>query len=102
MESVTNKKKRQGKPAAMRTDPKGKTVDNKILLAMSDGEYHKVCPHLEFVELPQRFSLHEPNKKMEFAYFLNEGLASIVVSTRGGRDVEAGAGFGGFVGTGPA
>jgi len=100
MESVKKKRKRQGKPAATRTDPKGKAIANKILLAMSDGDYRKVCPHLEFVQLPQRFSLHEPNKKMEFAYFLNHGLASIVVSTRGGRDVEAGVvGFEGFVGT---
>jgi CRP-like cAMP-binding protein len=58
---------------------------------------------LEFVELPQRFSLHEPNHKMEFAYFLNRGLASIAVSTRDGRDVEAGVvGYEGFVGTAPA
>jgi CRP-like cAMP-binding protein len=83
-----------------RTNVKGKPIVNKLLLAISDSEFHKVCPSLEFVELPQYFNLHEPNQKMEFAYFLNRGLASIVVSTRGGRDVEAGVvGYEGFVGT---
>lgn len=97
---VTDNRKHHEKPAVNRTNPKGKPITNKILLAMTDSEFHKLCPHLEFVELPQRFSLHEPNKKLEFAYFLNRGLASIVVSTRGGRDVEAGVvGYEGFVGT---
>ena len=97
---MTQNRKRQEKRAAVRTNAKGKPITNKILLGMADAEFHKICPHLEFVELPQRFSLHEPNQKMEFAYFLNRGLASIVVSTRGGRDVEAGVvGYEGFVGT---
>src|SRR5579863_8977203 len=96
---MTENGRRRGKSAAVRTNAKGKPVTNKILLSMSDAEFHKLRPHLEFVELPQRFSLHEPNRKMEFAYFLNRGLASIVVSTRGGRDVEAGVvGYEGFVG----
>jgi CRP-like cAMP-binding protein len=100
VDPVTNRQNRQESSAGKRTNLAGKPVTNKILLAISDGEYHKVCPHLEFLELPQRFSLHEPNKKMQFAYFLNRGLASIVVSTRGGRDVEAGVvGYEGIVGT---
>ena len=86
--------------AARRTNLAGKPVENKILLAISDTEFQKLRPHLEFLGLPQHFNLHEPNKKMKFAYFLNQGLASIVVSTRGGRDVEAGVvGYEGIVGT---
>jgi CRP-like cAMP-binding protein len=44
-------------------------------------------------------SLHEPHKRQRFAYFLNRGLASIVVGMRQGKDVEAGVvGFEGAVG----
>jgi CRP-like cAMP-binding protein len=83
-----------------RTNGSGKAVRNKILLSISPTEYAKIRPHLEFIVLPQGFHLHEPSERLKFAYFLNRGLASIVVSTKGGRDVEAGVvGFEGLVPT---
>ena len=86
--------------AGERTNTAGKPVANKILLSLSDAEYRRIRPYLEFVELPQYCSLHEPKEKLRFAYFPNRGLVSIVVATRGGRDVEAGVvGYEGAVGT---
>lgn len=83
-----------------RTNPAGKPVGNKILLSISDAEYRKIRPHLEFVDLPHHLSLHGPREKLQFAYFLNRGLASIVVATQEGRDVEAGVvGYEGVIGT---
>jgi CRP-like cAMP-binding protein len=83
-----------------RTNASGKPVRNKILLSISDAEYRKIRPALEFVDLPHHFNLHEPSERVKFGYFLNSGLASIVVATKGGRDVEAGVvGREGFVGT---
>jgi CRP-like cAMP-binding protein len=83
-----------------RTNDKGKAVRNKILLSISDTDYKRLRPALEFVELRHHMNLHEPTQKLKFAYFLNSGLASIVVATKGGRDVEAGVvGREGFVGT---
>ncbi len=74
-------------------------MGNKLLLSIPVPEYHRIYRHLEFLELPSHLSLHEPHKKQRFLYFLNRGLASIVVATRGGRDVEAGvAGHEGAVG----
>lgn len=73
-----------------RTNPAGKPVTNKLLLSIPDPEYHAIRPHLEFLDLPDHYALHDPNERMKFAYFLNRGLASIVVSTSSGRDVEAG------------
>jgi hypothetical protein len=73
-----------------RRDALGRRVGNKILLSIPKAEYRKICPHLEFLDLPSHRTLHEPHKKQQFVYFLNCGLASIVVATRGGRDVEAG------------
>jgi CRP-like cAMP-binding protein len=82
-----------------RTNPAGRPVANKILLSIPDAEYRRVRPHLEFLDLPSHLSLHEPREKLEFAYFLNRGLVSSVVTTKGGRDVEAGVvGYEGIVG----
>jgi CRP-like cAMP-binding protein len=83
-----------------RTNPSGRPVRNLILLSLSDAEYRKIRPHLEFVELPSRASLHEPLARAKFAYFVNAGLASVMVAMRGGKDVEAGVvGKEGMVGT---
>jgi CRP-like cAMP-binding protein len=81
-----------------RTNPDGKPVTNRILLSISDSEFRAIRPHLEFVHLPDRLSLHEPKEKLRFAYFLNRCLVSIVVATSG-REVEAGVvGYEGIVG----
>ena len=82
-----------------RTADSGKPVRNKILLSLSDTDYHRLRPHLEFLSLPSHYTLQEARRTLRYAYFLNRGLASVVVSTRGGRDVEAGVtGNEGFVG----
>jgi CRP-like cAMP-binding protein len=83
-----------------RTNNAGKPVGNKILLSISDADYRRIRPFLEYVDLPHHLNLHEPSDRLRFAYFLNCGLASVVVATKGGRDVEAGVvGPEGFVGT---
>lgn len=85
---------------AERTDSVGKPVRNKILLSVSDAEYRRICPHLKFVSLAQGRILHAPSKKLQFVYFPNGGLVSIVVASQGGRGVEAGVvGYEGAVGT---
>ncbi len=73
-----------------RSDAAGKAVENLILLSLPDEEYHLLRPHLERLDLPQYQILHEPAEKIDFTYFLNEGMASIVVLSRDGRSVEVG------------
>jgi len=73
-----------------RTNPAGKPVVNSILLAIPDDEFRVLRPYLQFVSLPARRSLHEPNHRLEFAYFLNSGMVSLVFTTRGGKSVEVG------------
>lgn len=75
--------------AGERTNFQGKAVANLLLLALPDEEYELLRPQLEFVTLPHHRSLHEPNRKLEFAYFLNSGMISLVVESRRGS-VEAG------------
>ncbi len=73
-----------------RSDAAGKAVGNRILLSLPNHEYNLLRPHLEGIALPQYHILHEPAEKIEFTYFLNEGMASIVALSRDGRSVEVG------------
>ena len=73
-----------------RTDAAGKAVNNVILLSLPDDEYNLLRPNLESVELPQYEILHEPGAKIDFAYFLNEGMTSLVALSAEGRSVEVG------------
>ena len=83
-----------------RTDANGRQVGNEILNSIPEGEYNRVRADLEFVQLPHHHILHEAGERIEFAYFLNEGLASLVVLTSDGRSVEVAiVGHEGVVGT---
>src|ERR1700694_266165 len=83
-----------------RTNTDGKPVSNIIILSISDSDYGSLRPHLEYVSLPNHLVLHEGGGKLEFAYFPNRGLISLVVVMKDGRTAEAGiVGNEGFTGT---
>jgi len=83
-----------------RTNTSGKPVSNIILLSISDDDYSSLRPHLEYVNLPNHLVLHEASAKLEFAYFPNRGLISLVVVMKDGKTAEAGiVGIEGFTGT---
>ena len=73
-----------------RSDAAGKAVSNVILLSIPDEEYSLLRPYLDPLELPQYKILQEPGEKIDFTYFLNAGMASIVALSRDGRSVEVG------------
>jgi CRP-like cAMP-binding protein len=82
-----------------RTNAAGKPVSNKILLSVPDSEYHVIRPHLEFLSMPHHLSLYEPNHPLEFVYFPNAGMVSLVIAMEDGRTVEVGeVGKEGFAG----
>ena len=84
-----------------RTNTAGKPVSNLILLSTSDSDYNSLRPHLEYISLPNHLILHEAGR-LEFAYFPNRGLISLVVVMKDGETAEAGiVGKKGFTG-GPA
>jgi CRP-like cAMP-binding protein len=75
-------------------------VENGILLAIPQTEYESLTPHLEFVDLQMHQVLHDSGEKIEYGFFLNSGLASLLVVTRDARSVEVGVvGKEGFLGT---
>src|SRR5258705_10670011 len=83
-----------------RTNAAGKPVSNIILLSISDSDYDSLRPHLEYVSLPNHLVLHDGGGKLEFAYFPNRGLISLVVVMKDGKTAEAGiVGNEGFTGT---
>jgi CRP-like cAMP-binding protein len=96
-------KGRQVVQAGERTNTEGKPVSNLILLSIPDSDYNALRPHLEYVDLPNHLILHEGGGRLEFAYFLNRGLISLVVVMKDGTTAEAGiVGNEGFIGTAAA
>ena len=86
--------------AGERTNSEGKPVSNRILLALPDAEFGAIRPFLSWIPLPPHASLHEPGQRIEFAYFPNRGLVSLVVAMKEGKTVEVGVvGSEGLVGT---
>jgi hypothetical protein len=73
-----------------RTNTEGKPVSNRLLLSISDSDYGSLRPHLEYVDLPNHLVLHEAGGRLEFAYFPNRGLISLVVVMKDGKTAEAG------------
>jgi CRP-like cAMP-binding protein len=77
-------------PPEERTDTTNKRVENRILLSIPDNEFWALRPHLEATELPSHRILHEAHEVLQYAYFPNDGLLSLVVVFADGKTVEAG------------
>ncbi|HXN51155.1 MAG TPA: Crp/Fnr family transcriptional regulator [Candidatus Acidoferrum sp.] len=77
-------------PPEERRDATDRRVENKILLAIPDNEFRAIRPHLEAVELDSHQILHEAHEVLEYAYFPNDGLLSLVVVLAEEKTVEAG------------
>lgn len=77
----------------------GQAVHNTILLGLPNHECATLFSKLEFVPLPVRTVLNEAGEAIQFAFFMNDGLASILSMTADGKSVEVGlCGSEGFVG----
>jgi CRP-like cAMP-binding protein len=85
-------KKKQSSPVLQdhRTSVDGTSIRNRILLSLADDVFAAIRPHLEYLEMPNHLTLHEPDQPMNFVHFQNDGLISLVVVMSGGRTVEAG------------
>jgi CRP-like cAMP-binding protein len=84
--------------AGERTNFEGKPVANSILLGIPDEEFAALRDDLQYVDLPHHMVLQEARNKLESAFFLNSGMASLVFNTKEGNSVEVGVvGNEGFV-----
>lgn len=68
----------------------GKPVRNTVLLRIPKKEFLTIGPHLEFVNLANGATLQEAGGRIDAVYFLNEGIASIIVEGTDGKSVEVG------------
>ncbi len=66
------------------------SVKNKVLASLTPDDFTRLQPHLERVELPNRKILEVRNRRIEAVYFLERGLASMVVSGGSQHAIEAG------------
>jgi CRP-like cAMP-binding protein len=101
---IVRKQGEQAKPirlsAGTRTEPSGGPIKNAILLSLPDAEFSALRPHLIQMDLPHHFLLHEAGSRLDYGYFIDEGMTSLVVTTKDGRSVEVGlVGREGMVGT---
>src|SRR5260370_7448009 len=81
---------RTGAHPRNKTDNAGLSLRNKILLAIPETEVRLVHPFLQPFEFGRHTILHQPTQKLEFAYFPNRGLISLLVATIDGKTVEVG------------
>ncbi len=95
--STSRSKRSNSKPAVSGIN--GQQVRNRILLALPSDECAALFSKLEFVSLPVRTVLNEVGEPVKFAFFMNDGLASVLSMTSDGKSVEVGlCGREGFVG----
>jgi CRP-like cAMP-binding protein len=65
-------------------------VKNRLLLALPEQEFQRIFGHLEFVGLPLGRVLYNADNWIDYAYFMNSGMASLVAVTGDGATVEVG------------
>jgi len=65
-------------------------VRNRILASLTPDDAALLKPDLEPVELPLRRQLELRNRPIEYVYFLDSGLASMVVSAGANQNIEVG------------
>lgn len=80
------------RPSADRTSlqVEGHSIGNRLLLNLPERESALVYPHLTFVEMRRGDVLQECESLVEYAYFVESGVASVLNITEGGRSVEVG------------
>lgn len=76
--------------AGERTNFGGKPIANAILLSIPDDEFNIIRQDLQYVELPHHAVLYKAKQKIEFAYFVNTGMISLVFKTQDNGSVEVG------------
>ena len=66
------------------------TTTNRILNTLSRSEYERLTPYLEPVNLAQGEVLYRPDEPINYVYFPNRGVISLVSSFEDGASVEVG------------
>lgn len=62
--------------------------DNSVLAALPEADYQRLLPYLESVELSPGTVLHEPERKINYLYFLTSGVVSRLYMMESGETAE--------------
>jgi CRP-like cAMP-binding protein len=65
-----------------------KKSTNSLLAALPEKEYQRLIPHMESVSVSKGEVLHASEEPAEYVYFLEEGVASLSVSTDEGKKLQ--------------
>jgi CRP-like cAMP-binding protein len=80
--------------------PQQSTVRNKLLALLPAADYDRLAPHLTHLELRRGTILAEHGAPIDYLYFFQSGIGSVVATTPEGNRSEAGLfGFDGYVPT---
>jgi CRP-like cAMP-binding protein len=63
---------------------------NRLLGLLTPRDYQRLRPHLKSIELEYRQSLYRANKPIEFIYFIESGVGSLVNTMANGDAAEVG------------
>ena len=63
---------------------------NRLLGLLRPRDYHLLRPHLHHIALRYRQSLYRANKPIEYVYFIETGVGSLVNTMRNGAAAEVG------------
>lgn len=61
---------------------------NRLLAALPKEEYERLLPHLELVYLELKQILYIPNEPIEYIYFVNSGIVSLLTLMENGEAIE--------------
>lgn len=79
--------------------PQNTRSQNRILASLPAEEFERISSHLVEVSLPLGEIIYQPEQKIEFVYFPENSLVSLLAVLEDGETVEAGViGYEGFVG----
>ena len=67
-----------------------RTLHNHLLAGLSADDFGLVSPHLKTVDMPLRLPLVTPGELINFSWFPENGIISVITSMPDGRQVEAG------------
>ncbi len=64
------------------------SVANRLLAALPRDENDRLSPHLQLIHLSRNRILYEAGDEVRHAYFLNDGIASMLAITEDGQTVD--------------
>lgn len=63
-------------------------IENQLLSSLPQEEYKRLLPNLELVSLNFKQIIYAPDEAIDYVYFPNSGIISLVNVTKDGRTVE--------------